>query len=36
MYEPIMDMDIVELKNLYKEVKELKKEVSSGKDEIEK
>lgn len=34
MYEPIMDMDIVELKNLYKEVKELKKEVSSGKDEI--
>lgn len=36
MYEPIMDMDIVELKNLYKEVEELKKEVSSGKDEIEK
>lgn len=36
MYEPIMDMDIVELKNLYKEVKELKKEVSSEKDEIEK
>lgn len=34
MYEPIMDMDIVELKNLYKEVKKLKKEVSSGKDEI--
>lgn len=34
MYEPIMDMDIVELKNLYKEVKELKKEVSGGKDEI--
>lgn len=34
MYEPIMDMDIVELKNLYKEVKDLKKEVSSGKDEI--
>lgn len=36
MYEPIMDMDIVELKNLYKEVKDLKKEVSSGKDEIRK
>ena len=30
MYEPIMDMDIFELRNLYKKISELTKEVDNG------
>ena len=34
MYEPIMDMDIFELRNLYKKISELTKEVDNGKISI--